>query len=261
MRKVLEIVLTATILSAIDICAYAQCWSISANAAPSTASTVHPSGNQSYEAIIVEMEPALQKGMGVRSRVFLTEMQRVYADPVSGNVFFGRKYFDFLDQKYKSIVKQVGTNPIPLGIKLIIAHEYAHQFQFRMFKKKNIALGAPTVVDELQADILASYFLGSSLRVQFANLPEEEKWNRFADQSGGATLIVAELGDPFFKDASHHGTSMNRRLSIQEGFQRGWENRFGGLETAMTAKEDEVYDWSRKYADAVLKGAPQGVIF
>jgi hypothetical protein len=194
------------------------------------------------------MEPLLQKGMGVNSKVYIIEEEDVRADPNAGNIYFGKAYFDLLDQKYKSAIKWAQFDPIPIGIKLILAHEYAHQFQFRMFKKKNVPLTTSTPIDELQADILASYFIGSYLDAQFANLPTPEKIKRVMDLSGGAMMVVSQLGDFYFNDKNHHGNPMTRHDCMHYGFAAGWVNQFGLPTEAMTTREDLIYDWSRKFA-------------
>lgn len=261
MSKIHKLIGAIMLLLMLSASIYAQCWSISANNGSSISSDVRPSGNKEYEAILAQMEPALQKGMGVTSKIFLTETQRVYANPVNGNVYFGKKFFDYLDRKYQQDIKQIGVNPIPVGLKLIIAHEYAHGFQFRMFKKKKLPLADPTPVDELQADVLASYFLGSSLDTQFSDLPMQDKVKRVMDESGGAIFVVSQLGDQFFNDANHHGDPITRSQCMQFGFSAGWVHQFGVPEVAMTSKEDEVFEWSRKFAAEAYKRQHNGVLF
>lgn len=255
MRKALVFASAVILLTALGGTARAQCWAADAGANSTAKSDMRPSGGKAYEAVLLELEPALQKVMGVSSKVYMTDAPGVRAEPSDGNVYFGRKFFDALDAKYKTkeMLELLKGDVVPVGLKLILAHEYAHQFQFRMFKKKGIALKAPTPADELQADVLASYVLGSLLDAQYSKLPQDKKVQQVLHESGGAMMVVTELGDPFFNDANHHGNPTSRRTVLNQGFSAGWVNHFGPLAEALTAKEDQLYDWSRKVAEDTFK--------
>lgn len=263
MRRVLSFVSMAVLLPGFAASAKAQCWSASAGVDSSATSDMRPSRAQAYEAVLLELEPSLQKVMGVSSKVYMTDTAVVRAGPGDGNVYFGRKFFDTLDTQYKNpkTLELIKNDVVPVGLKLILAHEFAHQFQFRMFKKMNIALKAPTPIDELQADALASYVLGSMFDAKYSHLPEAEKRQKVMDDSGGAIMVVALLGDEFFNDANHHGDQMTRRQVLSAGFEWGWINKFGALAQALTGKEDELYNWSRKVAEDTFKTQINGSTF
>lgn len=263
MRKAFVFAFGAILLPALGVSGRAQCWSSNAGPDSSATSNVRPSSGQAYEAILLELESALQKAMGVSSKVYMTDAAVVRAEPRDGNVYFGRKFFDTLDAKYKTkeTLELLKGDVVPVGLKLILAHEYAHQFQFRMFKKRNIALKAPTPADELQADLLASYVLGSILDTQYSNLPQAQKVQQVVHESSGALMVVSQLGDLFFNDPNHHGDPMSRAAVLRQGFEAGWINRFGPLAQALSAKEDELYDWSRKVAEDISKNQHNSRVF
>jgi predicted metalloprotease len=114
-------------------------------------------------------------------------------------------------------------------------------------------MSAPTPTIELQADIIGSYVLGSILDAQYSNSSPDKKASQIYQESGGARMVVTELGDAFFNDADHHGTSASRMNAIDQGFSAGLANKYGPLSRALTAKEDELYDWSFKTADDIFK--------
>jgi hypothetical protein len=253
MRKFLALAFVVILLTTLSGSAYAQCWAINAGPDSSAKSDVRPSSSKPYEAVLLALEPELQKAMGVNSKVFMTEAGVVRSESSDGNVYFGVGFFNILTNKYGQVNKQLGFDVIPFGLKLIIAHEYAHQFQFRIFQKRKIEMSAPTPTTELQADIIGSYVLGSILDAQYSNLSQDKKVSRIYQESGGARMIVTELGDAFFNDVGHHGSPASRMNAIDQGFSAGMLNKYGPLSQALTAKEDELYDWSFKAADDIFK--------
>jgi len=245
MKRTFWLTFIITVYLALAGSAYPQCWSVSAGSGSSETSTVPPSRANKYEALLLDLEPVLQKVMGVSSKVYMIDPRDVRADPKTGHVYFGRDYLVFLDDTYQPIIAQTHHNPIPPGMKLIVAHEYAHEFQFRMFKKRNIPLTNPSPIDELQADILGSYFMGATL--QHASIEEQQ------DVYSGATMVLTQLADPFFNDSNHHGNAASRGACIQYGFAAGDKDQFGPLASAMTTNEDKIYDWSRAFAEKTYK--------
>ncbi|MET0621608.1 MAG: hypothetical protein ABW250_01375 [Pyrinomonadaceae bacterium] len=260
MKRVITFTFAILFILALSASAHAQCWSATAGPDSSLTSDVRPSAGKPYEAMLLEFEPTLQKALSVSSKVYMTEATVVRSEPRDGNVYFGRRFFNTLDERYKNkaALELLKGDVVPIGLKLILAHEYAHQFQFRMFKKRNIALTSPTPAVELQADMLASYVLGSLLDAQYSNLPQQEKVQQVLHDSSGAMMVVAELGDEFFNDANHHGDPTSRRTVMTQGFEAGWVNKFG---PPATAKEDELYDWSLKVAEQTAKNQHNGRVF
>jgi hypothetical protein len=258
MKKLLIMSFPLLVVLTLSQSTRAQCWSADAGSNSSAASKVRPTAKDPNESILLELEPTFQTFMAVSSRIYMTESDSARAEPSDGNVYFGSKFFSRLENRYTKDPKVAPLLPpdiIQVGIKLILAHEYAHHFQFRMFKKRHITLTAPTPTIELQADILGAYFLGSILDAKYSGLPEAQKVQRVLHESGGGMMVVTELADPYFNDPDHHGNGGSRRAAIDQGFNAGWRHAFG---RSGALKEDELYDWSRSAAEAIFKNQQNG---
>jgi len=265
MSKNLGVVCVLGILLSLGASVRAQCWSVSAGANSSAKGTIRPSSANRYEAILLEMEPILQKSMGLTSKVYLSEEEgeRASADAATGQIYFGKKIFDYLEGKLGAKINYPNpkSDPIPIGIKFILAHEYAHQFQFLMFKRKKIALAASKPVDELQADILAGYALSSYFYNKFSDLPEQKRVNRVWDEISNAVFVVSNLGDNFFMDKDHHGNSYSRTECLMYGFYAVVKNQFEPRTMMIVSRPDEIYNWSRCLAEETFNNQHNSKFF
>lgn len=128
-----------------------------------------------------------------------------------------------------------------LSLGYVMAHEYGHQFQFRM--TRNQVDQSP--VTELQADILAGYWAGQRLVSQ-----------GFGGVEAPRSVILRKaknIGDYVFGHPNHHGTPDQRERATQAGFDAGEEAKFGNLAASFGRKAQELYDWSRAEAEAIYR--------
>lgn len=120
----------------------------------------------------------------------------------------------------------------------VMAHEWAHQLQFkeRMFK-----VSAPVVM-ELQADCVAGYHLG-----RFANASEEEI-KKFSNS-------LFSKGDYAFNDPSHHGTPVSRTEIMTFGYKLG-----AAKNTKLKAAFNQCLNQAESVAGSTLETPSPSVI-
>lgn len=166
-------------------------------------------------------------------------------------------WFDERDQGANAYAEQGGN--VVLGVKLlrecqardrdlfmlsmgyIMAHEYGHQFQFKLAGTDF----RPGTVAELQADILA---LAGYWAAQ-----------RLVDQGFGGHRVPRDvilrkaysIGDYAFGNPQHHGTPDQRHHATQVGFDAGEAKQFGNLDTSYGTNARELYQWNLRKARAI----------
>lgn len=150
---------------------------------------------------------ALLQEAGYQNQVWGTQAQLfVYSDaPPSaqsaptGQVYIGVNITSAL----------LGADPTLVALTYVLAHEWAHQAQFRIFP--GIQQSQLSIQRELQADCLAGYYLGRF---------KPNDWTTI----NPAIQSAMQLGDnpmvPFFHPKAH-GTGPQRIAAVQQGFMAG----------------------------------------
>ena len=106
------------------------------------------------------------------------------------------------------LISEAGGNNLPVAA--VLAHEYAHQLQFRY---NWINRNAPTVRDaELEADAFAGYY--GAL---------EKSWTGSRLEAFYRTVF--NIGDFNFHDRNHHGTPNQRLAAAYLGYETARMNR------------------------------------
>ncbi|MGH9611703.1 MAG: hypothetical protein ACRD4P_01335, partial [Bryobacteraceae bacterium] len=139
----------------------------------------------------------------------------------SGNVLLGQR----LANRYLS-GHDVGYALQALAY--IAAHEYGHQFQFRMTLGQ--IPGGPAA--ELQADAIAGYWIGMRLREQVEEGLSEQEARKIISLDERAAY---DIGDYLFDSPDHHGTPGQRHAAVAEGIKSGYERRVGAIFQSITS--------------------------
>jgi hypothetical protein len=135
----------------------------------------------------------------------------------------------------------------------VLAHEYAHHFQFRMVE----ALGTErpvTPIMELQADILAGYWFGSRLKEQDNMLGPGKQPGEINHILQVARNAAFEVGDFAFSSPDHHGTPDQRHAAVVAGSSAGFSEKFGLSDKAYSSNERSIYSWSLAKAREIFTG-------
>jgi hypothetical protein len=197
------------------------------------------SGTYASDAILNGAK-RLKQTMGVSPNLmFSRSLSNALADPFRDEIVIG--------EPLAAYALSQGKAAFDLGVGFLVAHEFAHHFQFRMVSKRLQQLGASPQI-ELQADLLAGYYGGAILK---------EQWNNpLMERVSGATYIHAArtLGDYAFFSPTHHGTPNQRASATQIGFDAGQADKFGKLDDAFGENGRKVFDWSKGEVARVLTG-------
>jgi GMP synthase-like glutamine amidotransferase len=171
---------------------------------------LQPSSEFNQRLLLEEAE--WQRRLQVTAELFVIPADNAYAEP-GGNVLLGQQLADQYVSKHDAAYAFQA-----LGY--IAAHEYGHQFQFRMTSGK-IAGGPAT---ELQADAIAGYWIGMRLREQVDQglSGEEAKAVISIDEKA-----AFDIGDYLFGSPSHHGTPAQRHAAVRQGIKSGYAHQFG----------------------------------
>lgn len=201
-----------------------------------------PSSNPANLGIIREAN-RMKKCMDVDADLMYSPtLFNALADPDTNEVVLGEPLWRQAAMK--------GQAYVDLAMGFVLAHEYAHIFQFKMVNNELGRLGNSTPLVELQADMLAGYYGGARLEEQLGN-------NEFMINQAGNLFIqgAADLGDYAFYSQSHHGTPSQRAAATLEGFRAGRSEKFGNLDTAFSDRDDEIFEWSKKRAREIFQNS------
>jgi hypothetical protein len=157
-------------------------------------------------------EQEWQRRLKVTAKLYVIPADNAYAEP-SGNVLLGQQLADrYVNSKGEAYAFQA------LGY--IAAHEYGHQFQFRM-SNRPVPAGPKS---ELQADVIAGYWIGMRLAEQVsAGASPEEAYGIMSQDEDAAR----DIGDYLFGSPEHHGTPRQRHSAVNEGIKAGYARRLG----------------------------------
>ncbi len=234
------------------------CWSASASLHNNDTVDAHtrpgesrPETADAYYELITENEKALRQAFGVQSEVYLIPTLWIGTDPGTTKIYLTTKYDDLMNavldpdlKKQMAAQGQSAAGFIPNTIRFALAHEYAHQAQFAVYRKNNQAIPPSSPELELQADILAAYSIGQ--RVQRP------------DDRSQIVMMASLMGDPFFNDTDHHGDKMTRHRCVAMGIDEGSKNTYGALGGTSGATFEALYDWALITAKDALKRQPKG---
>jgi hypothetical protein len=124
-----------------------------------------------------------------------------------GTVLLGRSLAGVTSARRKSGFRGWGPDRTwPLGLRIIIGHEWAHILQFA---RGNVKQGKGA---ELHADFLAGWFLGYATRRQGGPV---------VDPKDAMSAIFGRGDNLAFNDPQHHGRPVQRAGAIAEGLEAG----------------------------------------
>ena len=160
-------------------------------------------------------EKEWQRRLKVDAEIYVIPANNSFAVP-SGNVLLGQQLANrYLAGHDVSYALQ--------ALAYIAAHEYGHQFQFRMTFGQ--IPGGPAA--ELQADAIAGYWIGMRLREQVEDGLSEQEARKIILLDQGAAY---DIGDYLFdSNPKHHGTPPQRHAAVAEGIKSGYERRVGAI--------------------------------
>ncbi len=130
---------------------------------------------------------------------------------------------------------QANINSLGGGLMIILAHEWAHIYQFKR------RLKAPVPKMELQADFMAGWYLTARIinQIGFYGTP--------AQQQGNLEILVASQslfnkGDYQFNNPQHHGTPKQRYRAMELGMQLALEGN---------SNLDQIFEISKRHTGLV----------
>lgn len=197
--------------------------------------------NESCVRLLAE-EKLWKSRMDVRASIYLIDVENAFAEP-NGQVYLGQPLIN-------RMLQMRGVEYAFQGGGFIVAHEYSHQFQFRIAKERDLTLGPGPVV-ELQADTLAGYWVGMRLREQKAGLESIGQGYEIDRIYRIALQAAYDVGDYAFNHPSHHGTPEQRREATKKGFEAGFRSKFGDPNDVFSGNGDEIIDWSENLAKTI----------
>lgn len=159
-------------------------------------------------------EKEWKRRLGVDSEIFVIPADNAYAVP-SGHVLLGQQWAN----RY---VSEHGADYALQALAYVAAHEYGHQFQFRVTNGQ--VPGGPAT--ELQADAIAGYWIGMRLREQVEGGISEQEAQRIISLDERAAY---DIGDYLFGKPEHHGTPGQRHAAVAEGIKSGYQRRVGAI--------------------------------
>ena len=178
-------------------------------------------GQQSLQAIVTEQFTVL-KGLAHEPGC---KLELSNNNPGSHSLMNGSKIVINLPQ-LSSLIKSVGQQHAIDQIRLILAHELAHQMQYRFYGRISNVL-----LSECQADVLAGFLLFQlkgqdyvrwmdEQGIQEANDSRLKKRINFIIQELYAALtVIFNLGDP--QADNDHPRNEERRRAVREGIAYG----------------------------------------
>ena len=208
-----------------------------------------PPANVSCVRLLAE-EKLWQHRLGVQSEVYLCDAMNAFAEP-SGEVYLGQPLIDQLTARSgQGFAFQAGG--------FVVAHEYSHEFQFRILKERGKQItGGPRL--ELQADMLGGYWVGMRLKEQKDALEKGGLYGEIERISSIAKKMGYDLGDYIFNSPQHHGTPKQRYEAVSAGLLAGSQAKFGSPEQAFQVNRNKIYDWSADEIEQLLGGRSERI--
>lgn len=148
----------------------------------------------------------------------------------------GRQFIWLSQQKQNPEIYNV-------GFCFVLAHEYAHQFQFKHLNVRLAQYGISPKEIELQADLLGAYWMGVRCRqhadTMGLNGPDRQTaLSAYEDAIAESSFLVGEG----WLAPGTHGTKAQRVSVSSHAFQAGWRGRFGDDMSRFKPNRDG-YEW------------------
>jgi hypothetical protein len=222
---------------ALSAVAWPQCFTI-ANGRAQTSRILSgdaPNSQNSVEAFLLAETERLNSAMGQNARLFMVPDANAYANPEDMNVYFGRALIAQLQGK-------LGGQNTQAAVRIVLAHEFAHLFQFTLWKSGRAQAPSSTPSAETQADTIAGMWVGFDMA------------GPGADINGviAAQDTAAAVGDVQWTSPDHHGHPLTRRTCMLDGLQAGQTQRVGSRTSAYKQRAAEIYTWSAQVAAQAL---------
>jgi hypothetical protein len=206
---------------------------------------VSPDENDPNESLLIKEVTLLNTMMGLSSKLFMVSENNAFANPRDMNVYFGRPMIQHLKTMIPKIQKDIPDlknyqGALQAAIRLVLAHEFAHIYQFKTWSMNQDQVSASTPHIETQADCLAGLWIGFDFTKDGGRMAEV------------AAAIAYKIGDTAWDSPDHHGSPDTRRMCFVYGLRKGGEQAFGSRESAYKAKGPELFNWSRSIASQIL---------
>jgi hypothetical protein len=213
-----------------------------------TKNAVPANRNDPNEAFLLDEAAVLNSKMGLNAKIYIIPVNNAFATRADRNVYFGRPFIGDLERDLKSRLKNDGDlknyrGALRAGLRFVLAHEFAHLYQFAAWDKGVGSYPGTSPPMETQADCLAGLWIGFDMS------------KTGADIFGVMTALEAAtiIGDEQWTSKDHHGSPFTRRLCAGAGLRRGQVLSFGPLDKAYSEKRAEIYRWSADEAMGILK--------
>jgi len=199
---------------------------------------------------IVDEATALQSAFNVSLPLYESPNTDDFSDKL-GNVYIGKPVVDYLES-------QNGSDITANGVGLLVAHEYAHQFQFKIWASGHDRQPSSIKVVELQADFIAGAWLGINNRQILAALrrqvgPSFDRQIGIDDLTDKNTHAAEEAYNFLGWTPALHGTIEQRTAAIKAGIQYG-EDFYAGLPSiAFIGSANQIYDDSKSAVEAIAR--------
>lgn len=180
------------------------------------------SSNEIDEIILTEGE-RLDQSFGFQTNVTITDNENTLSHPENG-IIISRS--DLIAIRDNSNVKQFRE-----AIRLILAHEKAHQLQYKYYSQENVLTDNIEIANmyECQADILAGKFLIETLTTssqeEISEVEREEQSNAIVD----ALQILFDLGTDVNNFSADHPNQEVRRNAVRFGMSHGMITNFENM--------------------------------
>jgi hypothetical protein len=194
---------------------------------------------------IIDEANAIRSAFGVASPLY----EATHMDDFStkdGNVYVSQQLIAYLTQTN-------GADPSSNGVEFIVAHEYAHQFQFNEWASGHDSPQASVLQNELQADVIAGTWIGIQDRQRLAAI-RRQVGPSFDSQLGVGFMVqqtqqTAKQASDFMQWTSQfHGTTDQQNAAIKAGIQYG-EDFYQALPgEAYKTYATDIYDFSKQVA-------------
>ena len=198
---------------------------------------------------IIDEADAIRGAFDVSAPLYASAHLDDFSDKL-GFVYVGQPLVDYL-------ISENGSDPKYNGVGYIVAHEYAHQFQFKVWASGHDLQPKSTAQVELQADVIAGIWYGINDRQFLAALrrqvgPSFDRQIGIDDLVGKEQHAADQVADYLAWTPAAHGTTEQRNAAIKAGIVYG-EDFYKSLpDSAFKDHASEIYDVSKDAAKEAL---------
>jgi len=198
---------------------------------------------------IIDEANAIRDAFDVDAPLYESDHMDNFSDKL-GYVYVGQPLVSRLEAEN-------GTDPVYNGVGYVIAHEYAHQFQFKVWASKHDVEPTSIPLIELQADVMSGIWYGINDRPTLSAL-RRQVGPSFNRQIGIDDLVVREqhaveqAASCLDWTTAEHGTSDQRDAAIKAGIQYGEDFSQASAAGAFKQCGIQIYDFSKATASQIL---------